>query len=120
MRSEDDFTAESFLNDPAPPGSNEPLYNGDAVGCKSSKFVHSLLYSEFLRLICFDTVLMNGWSKYYTRYSHLDISDIPDDTSIANLPTLQTPYLDKGSRILQLLMMKTRVIYLIDSFRVAY
>jgi hypothetical protein len=37
MRSEDDFTAESFLNDPVPPGSNEPLYNGDAVGCKCSK-----------------------------------------------------------------------------------
>lgn len=39
MRSEDDFTAESFLNDTVPPGSHEPLYNGDAVGCKSSKFV---------------------------------------------------------------------------------
>jgi tetratricopeptide (TPR) repeat protein len=148
MRSEDDFTAESFLNDPVPPGSNEPLYNGDAVGCKSSKSVSSLLPHDFMRLICFDSVLVNGWSKYYTRHSHLDISDIPDDASItfiykkptewqiyqravdafhniqyddslvAELPTLSTP-LDKGNRVFTLLATKNGVKYLIDSFEAA-
>ncbi|KAG4429247.1 hypothetical protein IFR05_015276 [Cadophora sp. M221] len=126
MRSEDDFTAESFLNDPVPLGSNEPLYNGDAVG-----------------------FLVNGWSKYYARHSNLDVSDIPDDSSIifvykkpaewqvykravdtfhntqyddslvAELPTLPNPSLAEGNRIFSLLATKTGMTYLIDSFGAA-
>jgi hypothetical protein len=34
MRSSEELTVDSFLNDAIPKGSPEPLYNGDAVGCK--------------------------------------------------------------------------------------
>jgi tetratricopeptide (TPR) repeat protein len=102
-----------------------------------------------MRLICFYAVLVNGWSKYYTRHSSFDVSDIPDDSSITfvykkpaewqfykravdtfhntqyddslvvELPTLPNPYLAKGNRIFSLLATRTGVTFLIDSFGAA-
>lgn len=108
-----------------------------------------LPHHDFMRLICFDAVLVNEWSKYYTRHSKLDISDIPDDASItfiykkptewqiqkraldlfhntqyddslvAEPSTLSTPYLQRANRILSYLATRTGMTYLIDSFGAA-
>jgi tetratricopeptide (TPR) repeat protein len=91
MRSPEEMTIKSFLAANIPRESVNPIYKGDAVGCRNPVNVKRLLLDTD-----WYTVVVDETEKFYTKDDERCLTELTDNvglTFVYNRPTLRQPFL---------------------------